>query len=782
MFLALTTLILALAIGANTAVFSVAYDTLVRPLPYPGSERLVQLWPETPVNKMLAHRTAEEIGELDAVAPFLGGQFALGGGKPQLLSGARVGTAYFDVLGVTLLLGRTFLPQDGEPGAEPTLLLSHDLWRTRYAADEDVVGSTVLLNGQAHTVIGVLPPGHRALHPGWQVWLPLTLDPGDQEDYLSSFYLELIGRLAPGATPAAVDDSLRNLTLRLRQEHANLITDEKVDGAVAEALQERAAAGARPVLVLLILAVVLVLLIACANTANLMQAQALRRRHEIIIRASIGGSRWDIVRHLLVESLLLAMLAGAVALVFAYFTLTWLPMLLPDGSVVGVGIDFDASVLAWCAGISLVAAMLFGLLPARWASRLDLQAALQSADGSRSGPDQGGRWKGRLLVVGQVAAATLLLIGAGILLRSLQNLQAVDPGFGTEQRLALRLDLPQAIYAELPRMDEFYARITDRLGALPGVSSVGGIHLLPLSADNWNFPYLAEDHPMVAGDGPVTLPTADFRIVTPDFFQVAEVDLLSGRQPRARESEQVGWIDEALARELWGVDRAVGKSIELFGPGGPSFTVAGVVEGLRLHRLETAPQPTIYRPYEQWPVHTMYLVLDTPLPRSSLLPAVRQAVWGIDPEVPISEVRSVEAIIREATRDEREVGVVLLSFAALALVLALGGLAALIRFSVTRRTRELGIRMALGADRAQLFWKVTAEGVVLALVGLGLGLAGALLAGRWLRSQVFAVSPLDAATFGTVTLLVLLAAVSSAIIPAWRIRSLPPVDALRSSR
>jgi putative ABC transport system permease protein len=776
-------LMLALGIGANTAIFSVAYAVLLKPLSYPEPDRLVSVWPETPINKMIADEAARRVGAFSAVSAYMGREFPLSGdGDPVIVKGAQVGTRHFDVLRGVPRLGRTFTPDESRPGQHRVTVLSHDLWRSRFGGDPAVVGKSIDLNGERFTVVGVMPEGFQPLEPGWQLWVPLQVNPGDPADYFGSFYLKLVGRLGPGVSAERAQAEVARLAGELRTEQPNMMTEEKVQGARVAPLHEHIVGKVRSTLMVLLVTVGVVLLIACGNVASLLLARAAERRREVAVRAALGAAPGRVARQVFTESVLLGITGGAAGVLVAALTLRVLVSTLPGQMPRAGEVGLSAPVLAFALLSGLVSALLFGMAPASRAARVDVQAELKE-EGGGAGLGRKGRRAGRLLVAAQVAGVTVLIITAGLLAKSLGRLQSVDPGFRTDGLLTLRLDLVDTRYPQSTDKIEYYRRVEERVRAVPGVSGAAAIHLLPLTTDNWNFPYLAEGFTLPANaPAGTSLPEADFRVVTPDYFGTMRIQVLRGRALAASdhaEAPAVGVISRALAERMWPTTDPVGRTIQLFGQGGPVFTVVGVVDDIHPERLDAPTRPTIYRPFAQWPNGSMYMMVRTATPVERLATPLRSAIWEIDPSVPVSQMRSMDEVVRTSLADARFTSFLIAGFAGLALLLALMGVYGVISHALARRTRELGIRMALGARREDVFRLVMGEGVRLTIMGVALGVLAAFAATRVVSSRLYQVSTTDGATFAAGALFIAVAALVSCGLPAWRATRVDPALAVK---
>jgi putative ABC transport system permease protein len=780
-FALIALLILALGMGANTAIFSIANGVLLRPLGYQDAEQLLALWPADPVNKLIAEEVAARDDLFAGVSAYVGTKLTISGdGRPALLDGARVSAAHFEVLGRSPLIGRTFAPGEDRLGNHRVAVLGYGLWQRRYGGDEGILGRGVLLDGERYTVAGVMPADFLPLERSWQMWVPLTVDAGDEQDYLGSWYLSLIARLRPGFALSAADTVLREVAMQLQERYPNLVTDEKVRAARAIRLQEQLTGNVRPTLLLLLSAVGCVLLIACANVANLVLTRSLGRSREFAMRTALGASRRHLIQQLLVEGLLIGLVGAVLGLVLVYGGLKSVVNMLPAATPRAGEIEIDATVLVFNMALALFATLLFGLWPAYRASRVDIRSVLQSAGTGAVGHEG---WRiGKVLVTLQVAAATLLLIAAGLLAKSLWHLRQVDPGFRADGLLTLRLDPSVSDYPDAAGQVGYYERILERLRAVPGVSAAGAIHLLPMTDSNWRFPYVAEGHPIDTSETMTALPDANFRIVTPGYFTTMRIPLVDGRELAATDhaaAAAVGIVNRALAERWWPGGGAVGKTLQMFGEGGPVFTIVGVVENVRQHRLDGAPEPELYRPLAQWANPAMYVMLRTELQPDALIPDVRAAAWSIDEGVPISELRPAVEVLSESLADQRFVSYVIAVFAVLSFTLGMIGLYGVIAYTVARRNREIGIRMALGEERRGVLVRVVGQGLALTGIGIVLGVLSAFWLTRLLTSRLYEVQATDAGIYVAVAATTAVAAVLSSMLPAWRASRVDPVLALR---
>jgi putative ABC transport system permease protein len=764
-------LVLAVGIGANIFFFTINYNVLLRPLDYPDSERLVRLWPDRDVNKLVVATIAEHGRSFESVSPYQGTVLTLNGEhQPLIIKGARVGVEFFRVLKVSPVLGRTFNLAERQPGRRRVAVLSHSLWRRVYGGDPDILERVILIDGEPHQVIGVMPASFRSLEHGWDLWQPLTIDPSDEADFKGSFYLKFIARLNPGTAARQAETELRSLSENLHATFPNLITEEMIAAASVVPLQENLVKSVRPILLVLMGAVGLVLLIVCGSAAILFLARALKHHGDLAIRAALGAGRGRLVRLVVTESLLLGMIAGLFGLVSAFFSLklalTGLIIDLPRSEEVTI----DAPVVIFGILLSILVALVFSLWPARRAMGFALLSDLRLEGGVSVSPES--RRFGRSLVTLQVAMAMVLMLSAGFFLESLWRLKSVDPGFSPANVFTFRIDLPAPWYPENSDVVEYFRRIQEQIEALNGVKSVGAIHLLPLTADNWSFPYLAEDQPAPVGAPLDTaLPQANFRVVTPGYFETLGIRVREGRTFRKGDdggAPAVGVINRTLAELLWPGGVAVGKKIHHFGAGGPSFEVIGIVEDVHQHRLDEKPKPEIYRPYAQWPRRSMYLMVYSTLPPATLVPSLRDSIAKVDSKIPLADMRPLEDVLRVSTAIESSASFIVSAFAGFSMLLAMVSLYGIISFRVQQRTHEIAIRMAVGAQRRHVLQSILGEGLRITASGLVLGCVVAAPCIYFLRDRLYQTSVSDPKMLFLVAAVITISTLGSIWIPAWR--------------
>lgn len=737
---------LALGIGAAVAIFTVVNTVLLRPLPYPTHERLVQVAPSVNFNIALSREVAAATPSLAAASGLsLWTMTLTGDGDAARLTGQAVGSDFFRVVGVQPALGRPFRADEQEPGTSGVVILSWSTWTTRYGADPAVIGRRIHVEGGNHRdreVIGVMPRGFAppltARPDEVAFWIPLSLAAGRTVATDSTWYVnQVVGLLAEGGSAETATAEVRAALAGVREEHGALIGEEHVRQAAVVPLRDSMVGDTRTTLLMLQGAVVLVLLLACANLANLLLARGDRRRQELAARAALGGTRARLVRELLTEGAVLAALGAAAGLVLADVLLQLLRVADASGLPRAAELAMDGRVVGFAVAVAALAVLAFALLPALRATRGDLRPDVAAA-GRPQGRTRGSRRIGAVLIAAEVALALTLVAGAGLLLQSVRTLRAVDPGMRTEGVLSLEVTLPPAEYdGNRPRA--FFALLHERLAALPGVESVGAIHLLPFTGSNWGFPYLAEGHAPPSG---APLPAANFRIATPGYFETVSMPVLAGRTfdgtDVADGSALV--INRAMAEQLWPGEDAVGREIRIFGS--MPARVVGVVGDVHQHALDQAPLPEMYRPLSQWHVTTMVVMLRTSGDPRRLADAARAVVRDIDPHVP-AEARALAEVLDDSMTQRRFFARTLTFFGLLALALGSVGVYGVMSYATSARLPEFGVRMALGASERQVLGTSLRSAMLPVAVGVAAGVLGALATTRLLESLLFGVQPDD---------------------------------------
>ena len=778
-FTAAAVLTLALGVGANVAIFSLFNGLLLRPLPYPESERLVRLWdrnesaglPYFSVSIPNFFAWREQSRSFEALGAYREDGFnLLSNHEPVRVDGARATADLFEVLGVPPLLGRTFSTDEDSPGGDKVVLLTHGLWQRLFGGDPGALGSETMLDGALHTVIGIMPADFQfPQQPDVELIVPyaLYLD----ERARGAHFLRVLGRLERGVTPEQAQTEMEAIAGRLEQESPDI---NKGWTVVLLPLLEATVGSLEKAVMMLLGAVAIVLLIACANIANLLLARSMEREREMAVRVALGAGRAQIVRQLLTESVLLALLGGGIGVLIAAWGLDAFSALGLSAVPRPDAIRMDGRVLGFALLVSVSAGALFGLLPALHVARGDLQDSLRGRTGMRGASRI--RLRG-LLVVSEVALAVTLVIGAGLLLRSFANVLQVEPGFDPTNVLAMEMTPLQSKYPEPQQRIRLYQQTIERLETLPGVQAAGAVHRLPLTG-NSAIPTFVEGRPAPPPD---EVPSVNYRAVSPGYFDTLQIPLIRGRLFTGEEGWETGGvvlINQAMAKNYWPSEDPLGARL---GPSaeGPWLEVIGVVGDVRESSLDTDAEIAMYLPYLQAPVPTMTLLVRTEADPLSYVGAVRAKVKEIDSAQAVSSFMTLDDFLSNVMGRRRFDASLLSLFASLALILAAVGIYGLLSYSVSQRTRELGIRMAIGAPRGQLLRLVLGQGMVMVMVGLGLGLVAGALCSRLLGSFLFGVTGTDPVTLSASAALLVAVSLLACYLPARRATRVDPVVALR---
>ena len=787
-FSAALVLVIGLGIGANTSIFSVVNAVLLKPLPYEDPDHLVHV--REALRDRFGNVTApnfadwsEQNHSFTALAARERANFTLTGeGEAERLTGLRVSASYFPLLGISPLQGRGFLPGDTAPGAPDVVLLSEGLWRSRFGADPKILGRAVSLDQRPYVVVGVMPAGIAFPTSVEQLYLPLVIG-AEQLRQTGNHRLSVVGRLKPGVGLAQAASDMQAIAQRLETVRPHSNQGWSVDLAP---LGERLVANARPSVLLLFGAVGFVALVACANVANLLLARAARRQREIAVRAAVGAGRLRLVRQLLSESLLIALLGGALGLMVAFWGVQALVLLLPAGIPRLGEVGIDATVLAFTLVLSLLTGLVFGLAPALSASGLAPRESLK--EGARSAG--GGRASERLrsgLMVAEVAIALLLLVGAGLLVRSFLRVRDVSPGFDARDLVALELSLPASAYPEPAQVSAFYRDALERIAALPGVTAAAATSNLPIASGGFSISVKREGVPAPAR--PSEVPTAFYRAVSPNYFAAFGIPLLRGRPFDGRDTAgalRVAIVNATMARQLWPGQDPIGKRFTLDESEASPIEVVGVSSDVRAFGLDSEPAPELHVPYAQgstsfwtWTGRSLTLALRGSGNAAALAPALRAMIAALDKDLPVYNVRTMDEVLAASVASRSASMLLIGIFAAAALILAAVGLYGVVSYAVGQRTHEFGVRMALGAGQRDVVRLVLGRGVKLAVLGLLLGSVGALALSRLLARLVYGISPRDPLTYVGVGLLLLAVSLVASYLPARRAARVEPVTALR---
>jgi putative ABC transport system permease protein len=792
-FTIIVVLTLALGIGANTTIFSALDAVLLNPLPYKNADRLVVIWEtnkhlgpemwdrnEGAMGNFLDWRTRnqsfDQIGALFDTAMNLTGV-----GEPQRIQSCVVTTNFFQVLGVQPMLGRSFLPEEEKPGAPFSVILSHDLWQRQFGSDPNVINKTLTLNAHQVAVVGVMPPAFELQFPTSkhvEMWVPFIIDVADPDYHdRTQNFLYTVARLKPGVSPEQAQSEMNLIAGQLQQQYPETNTER---GVRVVPLHKQVVGNVESYLYMLFAAVGFLLLIACTNVAGLLLARVTARHKEVAIRIAVGASRWRLVRQLLTESVILSALSGLFGLLLAYGGVKLLVALTPSEVPRLHEIGLHVPVFIWTLSISIVTGVLFGLAPAVQASKPDLNTALKESSGRNPGTFQGSGLR-NLLVVSEVAIALLLLVGAGLMTKSFIRLQQVDPGFEATNLLSMNIALPTSKYRP-QQTNIFYDQLIERLKNLPGVKSVAGIDVLPLSNSNVSSRFLIEGAPFV----PLAdRPYAGLRVVTPDYFQTMSIPNLKGRSFTEQDREntpRVIIVNEALASRYWPNENPIAKRLLLFEEGQGKqewLEIVGVVGNVRHKAIEMESMEEVYLPYNQSPGNFMNLVVRTTSDPASMAPAIRGQVLSVDKDQPVSDIMTMDQRVAKSVAAKRFVMFLLGAFSILALALAAVGIYGVMSYLVTQRTQEIGVRMALGAQRLDVLTLVIKKGMGLAIIGTAIGLVASLALTRLMRSLLFEVTPTDWFTFVIASTVLLIAALLASYIPARRATKVDPLTALR---
>lgn len=781
---------LALGIGANTAVFSVINGVLLKSLPFKDPETLVLIWGDSEDQDRLKGRnqlSATDVADMRNqsnsfadIAIYTGWNPIMSGdSEAERIAAIQVGDGFFKVMQGSPMLGRVFTPEEQEEGKDFVIMLGHALWQRRFNSDTSIIGKTVLLNSRPYTIVGVMGPDFQPLpaslvFPQGQFYRPIAEPYGDQ--YRSERHVRAIARFKPGVTIQQAREELAVIAARLQQEHP---TTNRNQRATAVSITEDTVGGLKRTLWLVFGAVVFVLLVACANVANLLLASASARHKEITIRAAIGASRAQLVKQLLSESLILAFVGGGLGLLLAVWATKAIESVASRINPAFQNITIDTRTLLFTLGASIITGVVFGLAPALQISKPNLANWLKDSRGA-GGSAARNRLRGSL-VVAEIAMTLVLLVGAGLLIRTIIRLRSVDTGFDPRNTLTMNIGLPGAKYPKPANVVSFFKQATERIAALPGVKAAGITSVLPLSDNFDGRGLVVEDFPRPRGEEI----SVDLYVVTPGYLKAMEISLRQGRgiaDQDTSDSPNVALINQKMAEQLWPNQDPVGRRIRF--PGSerntqPWRTIVGVVSNVSQYALDKEPPMQIYLPHSQFPTSFNNIVVKTEDDPNSVLAAVRREILAIDKDQAVYNVVTLEQLHADSISLRWFFTLLLSVFAAITLTLAVIGIYGVMSYAVTQRTQEIGIRMALGARREDVLKLVVKGGIALALTGVGIGLVMAFALTRLMQSVLFGITPSDALTYVMGALGLIVVAALACYIPARRATKVDPLVALR---
>jgi putative ABC transport system permease protein len=797
---AIVVLTLALGIGANTTIFSIVDAILLRPLLYKDSERLVMVWATYPQLQMSLDRVPvsagdfiewrdqntvfEQISAIDSTNLTL-----IGIGEPERIVGASVSANFFELMGVSPSKGRLFTHEEDQPGKNNVLVISDGLWKRRFGADPEIIGQALTLNDKSYTVIGIMPagfqfpragemPAYFEFPPQAELWLPIAISP-KRISSRRNHDMAVIARLKPGVSLEQAQTEISGISARLEDQYP----ENKGWGALVMSLRSHLVGDIQTALLVLLGAVGFVLLIVCANVANILLAQSAARQQEISIRVALGASRLRIIQQLLTESLLIALAGGILGILLALSGIELFLRMRPDNIPRSDDLALNGWSLIFTLGVSILTGIVFGLAPIYHSSKLNFSEALKQGAKSVAGSVSRRRVRS-LLVVSEVALALILLTGAGLLINSFTRLLNVSPGFNPRNVLTMDISLPASRYPDKQKQTAFYQQALEKMKALPGVRSAGLVLFLPLRGAAGLDEFVIEGRPIPPdGEKPIT----EIRIASPDYFTTMEIPLLSGRALTEQDKADgmpVVVINETMARRFWSNESPIGSRVKTGGKEpqhnweGIWLTIVGVVADVK-GSLDSETRPQMYFSYLQHSFPAMSIAVRTSTDTTNLSAAVRQAVQEVDKDQPVTNVNTMEKYLAESVAQRRFNTVVLGIFAAIALILAAVGIYGVMAYSVIQRTHEIGVRMALGAQKTDIIKLILRHGTALVLAGVVIGLAAAYALTRVISKMLYGVSATDPVTFGFVTLLLVGVAILASLVPALRATKVDPLVALR---
>ena len=781
-FTTVVIILLALGIGANTAIFSVVYSVLLRPLPFKDPDRLVMLFSHN-TREQVAYSTlsADDIADFQKQNGVFDGlasvtvrwAFVLtSNGEAEQIYGRWVSANFFDVLGTHPQMGRTFTVDEDRPSGTRAAIISYEAWQRRFGGDPDVLNRSLNLNGEQTPIVGVMPRGFRFIEGG-EIWVPGAQNPISARGR-NVRYLNAVARLKEGVSIEQAKTGMRTIASRLEAQYPATNTGFTTD---VRKLLDHITGETRPTLIVLLGAVGFVLLIACANVANLILVRAADRQREVAVRSALGADRARLIKQFLTESVLLSVIGAAVGLLMAQWGIRFLISLGPDLPRLSE-IRIDGAVLAFTFILAITTAIVFGLFPALQATRSNISETLK--EGGRSGTTGVTHYRFRsVLVVMEVALALMLLVGSGLLIQSFARLLNVEPGFRTDHLVVVNMGVPAQKYPQPEQRQTLYYSVEDKLKTLPGVVSVGASSRIPLSmalgANNITSFFTIEGRPVAPGERP----EIDYRVVSADYFETMGIPMIRGRKFTREDTTRVAIVNRAAARKFWGEEDPIGRRVNFGNPAEtPWVTIVGIVGNVRHVGLEVEPRAEIYRPYGNNPLTGPMVVVHTVGDPHAIAAAIRSEVRSIESQMPLV-INTIDELVDLSVAQRRFSMLLLGIFAAVAMVLAIAGIYGVMSYAVSQRTHEIGLRMALGAETRQVLSMVVREGLLLTSLGVGIGVAGAIAGTRAMSTMLFGITNTDPLTYLAVSALLVAVALAASYLPARRAARVDPLVALR---